>query len=213
MDTRILEIGAIRLGMVLFALALGGCASMSEEQCLANDWQTVGYADGARGQSPARLLKHTDACMKHGVKPDRDEYLAGHAEGVVVFCTPRNGFIRGQNGSGYSQICPVELERAFHAAYQDGRQIYLAAAEVRRLDTLIQHKAVELDEIKQELILTEQHIISDEATTEERAGLLEHTKELARKQGQLETEIGELKVQAALTRRDLAELRAIHAYG
>lgn len=212
MKFRKFELGAACLGAVLLAAALGGCATLSEEQCLANDWKTVGYADGAAGYSPSRLLKHTDACMKHGVNPDREAYLAGHAEGIVVFCTPRNGFQRGQSGYAYSQVCPPQLEPAFHAAYQDGRQIYLAAAEVRRLDGLIKRKAAELKDVKDEIATTEEQLVSDETTSAERAGLLEHTKELSRKQGELETEIGELRVQAALKRQALAQLRATLAY-
>jgi hypothetical protein len=38
-----------------FAL-LAGCATLSESQCAANDWQTVGYCDGASGQDSSRLL-------------------------------------------------------------------------------------------------------------------------------------------------------------
>jgi hypothetical protein len=200
------------VGALVLALAFSGCATMSEEQCLANDWRTVGYADGANGYSQARLLKHQDACMKHGVNPDREAYLVGHRDGLTVFCTPRNGFIRGQNGYAYSKVCPAELDGAFQAAYQDGRQIYLAAAEVKRLNALIVAKSAAVEEIKQELILTEQHLVSDETTSEERAGLLEHTKELSRKQGELENEIEELKVQAALKSRELAELRETLAY-
>ena len=150
--------------------------------------------------------------MKHGVNPDREAYLSGYRNGVTVFCTPRNGFMRGESGYSYSRVCPPELERSFHAAYQDGRQIYLASAEVKRIDALIYSKSAAVDEIKQEIILTEQHIVSDDTTSAERAGLLEHTKELARKQGQLETEIGALKVQAALNRQKLAELRETLAY-
>ncbi len=211
MNTRKRDIGA-GLGVLIVVVALAGCATMSENQCLANDWQTVGYADGANGHGPSRLLKHQDACMKHGVNPDREAYLSGYRNGVTVFCTPRNGFMRGESGYSYSQVCPPELERAFHAGYRDGRQIYLAGAEVKRLDALIYTKSAAVEEIKEEIVLTEQHLVSDDTTSAERAGLLEHTKELSRKQGRLESEIVELKVQAALQRHALAELRATLAY-
>lgn len=210
MSTRSREFGA-GLAVLVLIVALAGCATLSEQQCLANDWQTVGYADGANGHGPSRLLKHQDACMKHGVNPDREAYLSGHRNGLTVFCTARNGFMRGQSGYSYSQVCPPELERAFHAAYQDGRELYLASAQIKRLDALIQSKSAAVEEIKEESILTEQHLVSDDTTSAERVALLEHTKELSRKQGQLETEIVQLTVETALRRQELAELRATFA--
>ena len=87
--------------IALLAIALlAGCATLSESQCAANDWQTVGYSDGVSGQDSSRLLKHQNACMKHGVTPDRMAYLVGWEEGVVRYCTPDNGFQQGQRGSG-----------------------------------------------------------------------------------------------------------------
>ena len=57
----------VRQLTALLAIALlSGCATLSESQCAANDWQTVGYSDGARGQDSSRLLNHQNACMKHG---------------------------------------------------------------------------------------------------------------------------------------------------
>ena len=34
----------------LITLALSGCATMNEQQCLVSDWRSVGFEDGARGR-------------------------------------------------------------------------------------------------------------------------------------------------------------------
>ncbi len=35
----------------LIALLTGaGCASLSESQCVASDWETIGFTDGANGR-------------------------------------------------------------------------------------------------------------------------------------------------------------------
>ena len=82
-----------RLSVCLAALFLAsGCATLSESQCVASDWQTVGYADGLKGAQSSQLLKHQNACVKHGVIPERDAYLAGWEEGVRQYCLPENGF-------------------------------------------------------------------------------------------------------------------------
>lgn len=91
-------------------LALGGCASLSKSQCLANDWQTVGYRDGLSGTNSSALLRHENACVKHGVIPDREAYLAGWREGVEQYCQPANGFAAGERGAGYSNVCPAHLQ-------------------------------------------------------------------------------------------------------
>ena len=61
--------------VVALLFALAGCSSnsVSESQCIAGDWQTIGYRDGANGNRSTQLLAHQDACVKHGVIPDRAE--------------------------------------------------------------------------------------------------------------------------------------------
>ena len=57
-----------RLSVVVFVVALAGCASMSEEECRYVDWRTVGYEDGAAGQGAERLASRRKACAEHGVR-------------------------------------------------------------------------------------------------------------------------------------------------
>ena len=77
-------------------LAMSGCATLSESQCIASDWQTVGFRDGVSGTQSSQLLKHQNACVKHGIVPDRQAYLAGWDDGVEQYCQPRNGFAAGE---------------------------------------------------------------------------------------------------------------------
>src|SRR5262245_23461795 len=135
-------------------LALAGCASttLSESQCRAGDWQTVGYRDGADGYASTRLLDHQDACVKRGIVPDRALYMAGWHAGVVAFCTPETGFSQGEQGAGYGRICPVELEPPFLDAYKDGRSLYLASSEVERLSDLLDSKNAELTSVNERLV-------------------------------------------------------------
>ena len=39
------EMRTLRCAAIVLALALGGCASMNKNECLAVDWRTVGYED------------------------------------------------------------------------------------------------------------------------------------------------------------------------
>lgn len=200
---------------ILFAISLmglSGCASLSESQCLANDWQTVGYSDGLQGKQRSALLKHQNACGKHGVVPDRDSYLVGWHSGIEQYCQPGNGFAAGERGAGYGNVCPEHLQAAFFDAYSEGRQLYLAGAEIKNLERLIHQKAHHLAEIEDDLIAAETLLIEGDLTSSERREVLEDTKALAQEQGQLETEIEDLKIEAAVKADRLASLRHSLAY-
>ncbi len=96
---------------------LAGCATLSESQCVAGDWQTVGYRDGMNGIHHSRLLKHQNACVKHGITPDRTAYMDGWNDGGVRYCQPENGFAAGERRSAYSNVCPQTMQGTFYAAY------------------------------------------------------------------------------------------------
>jgi hypothetical protein len=190
-----------------FLLIMSGCATLSESQCAANDWQTIGYRDGINGTAAAQLLKHQNACVKHGVIPDRDAYLAGWHQGVEQYCQAENGFTVGQRGGSYTSICPDYLQAAFHSAYQDGRRLYLARMEIGQLERQISKREKRLQELRSELSAVEAALIAAETSTEDRVVLLSQTKALAQEQGQLEAEVQDLNVEVALKTDQLSSLR------
>ncbi len=112
---------------VVAALAVGSCATMSEDQCLAGAWGEVGLADGRAGYGEDRLASHAEACAKVGVAPDEAVYFAAREEGLRSYCVPANGFRVGRDGSSYAGVCPASVEGPFLSAYRDGQ--VLAAAE------------------------------------------------------------------------------------
>jgi ribosome modulation factor len=193
-------------------LALGGCASLSESQCLASDWETIGYRDGLAGTQSSALLRHQDACVKHSVVPDRERYLAGWREGVAQYCQPANGFAAGQRGAAYGNVCPPHLQEAFHAAYLDGRQLYLAQSELASLERAIGARTERLREVKGELAATTAALLSDDATATARAELLLRAQQLAEEQGTLEREIDELEMERAVQADRLEQLRHTLAF-
>jgi hypothetical protein len=112
------------LPVVLIALLLGGCASMSEKECRTADWESVGYVDGTRGYNSGRIADHSEACAKVGVTPDRKLYEEGRNRGLEEFCTPRTGLRVGQQGGSYSGVCPLDLEPGFMRGYDVGRDLH-----------------------------------------------------------------------------------------
>jgi hypothetical protein len=187
--------------------ALGGCASLSESQCLAGDWQTVGYRDGSSGQSHSALLKHQNACVKHGVTPDREAYLAGWDQGIIQYCQPRNGFALGERGVAFPTLCPDAVVDPFEAAYHDGRRLYLARAEIRRLEREIDAREHRLEHLDDAIASAESRLVEDGLSSAERRELLEETKQMSREQGEIEVELKELRIDVALEHQRLQQLR------
>ena len=74
---------AARAGLVaalLAALAAGGRATLSEDECRSADWNQIGRRDGLRGSPAARLEEHIGACSKLGIRPDAAQYTAGRTD-------------------------------------------------------------------------------------------------------------------------------------
>lgn len=115
-------------------LVLGGCASMSPQECRTADWYDVGQRDGQNGYSRGNIENHVKACGEVHINPDRALYQKGWARGIVSYCTPHNGMEVGRRGSSYSGSCPAELEPAFRERYRLGREVYDAQQELNRLD-------------------------------------------------------------------------------
>ena len=201
--------------VIAVALAcLAGCAgtTLSENQCKANDWYTVGYADGSSGFDASRLLRHDDACLGHGVTPDRTQYTAGWNAGIQQYCTPENGFDLGARGALYSRICPVDLENEFHAAYSNGHTLFVAASEVNQVESAIEQRSARIEQMQHEMQYAVDALIAPDTTTTDRLFLLERTKSLSEEQGRLQAEIERLTADAAVNRAHLESLRQTLAY-
>ena len=87
-----MDIRVSGLTVVLAALVMSGCASMSSEECALSDWSAVGYEDGSRGYTTERFSNHRKSCAKHGVTADFRAYQEGRDEGLVEFCQPSRGY-------------------------------------------------------------------------------------------------------------------------
>ncbi len=199
----------ILISIVLMGLTLAGCAgkpSMSEHQCAAGDWQTVGYRDGVNGQRSTALLTHQDACMEYGIAPDRNSYMLGWEEGAREYCQPNNGFYVGERGWSHNNICPSELRAGFLTAYREGQDLYQARLAVSNLEWKIDQKTDRLDAIKSEIISTGAAQLNAELSVEERVQLGARVQQLLDEQARLNKEIPELEDELVVRTRELDRL-------
>ena len=125
---------------LLAAGLLSSCATgMSRNECVLADWQTIGYEDGLRGFPAEHIGAHRVACAKHQVTPNLAAYSAGRERGLREYCQPKNGFRAGLTGTGYANVCSGSSETTFVNAYQWGRQIHDARAELHTTNTRLRN--------------------------------------------------------------------------
>lgn len=195
--------------LLVLTVWLGGCsgrASISQNQCAAGDWQTIGYRDGVNGQRSSRLLEHQDACVGHGVVPDRQEYMVGWDQGAREYCDPSNGFHVGERGWSQNNICPADLKAGFLTAYREGRTLYNARLEVSNLEWEIEQKTSRLAALKSEIISATAAQIDGELTAQERIELASRVQRLYEERERLKLALPELEDRLAEKSRDLDRL-------
>jgi hypothetical protein len=200
------------LSITVTAALLSGCAGMSEQECFATDWVSVGFEDGVAGRTAGAIGNYRAACSRYGVTPNLDAYRMGHAEGVDVYCRAGRGFEVGRSGSRYQGVCPASSESAFLEAYNKGRYLYGLESALRTVDGQIASRHRRLDEIKTNLAGIAAAMISDETTGEERAALVVDTANLAREQRDVEDELGRLESERVLRANELLTYQETLAY-
>lgn len=198
--------------VVMAALVLTGCATLSKDECLTADWYQIGYEDGSRGYSDARISAHREACAKHGVAPDFRMYQDGHAEGVIRFCTQRNGFEQGQRGYSYTGICPASLEGPFLDGYEAGREIYAVTSAIRSLEAEQRGNERQISQLQQEILDKTNLMLANETTIEDRYRLNQEISQMQQDLGGLEERNKQLVVELAEAQAKLRVLREKYAY-
>jgi hypothetical protein len=192
-------------------LGLGGCASMSADECVTSDWHAIGYEDGARGYTADQLGNRRKACAKHGITPDFESYRAGREEGLRQYCQPSRGFSLGSGGARYNGVCPGDLEGDFVDAYNQGHHLYTLRSRVNGATSRINAKEHELENVNDRIRSAEAQLISPETTIQDRVLLLADLKELSERTGQLEAEIDDLIAERAAAEQQLAAYQAVLA--
>lgn len=197
------------IGLAVLVVGTVGCASrpsVSEYQCLAGDWQTIGFRDGASGLQSTRILAHQEACGAFNIIPDRQVYLSGWHEGVATYCEPSNGFALGARGAGHNNVCTGGLYTPFTSAYADGKTLYVARAEVNRLHDLLSRQEARLYEIKREMTNVATAQLNPTLTVEERVSLVAELGALADERSAIQTELPRLEQALVEKEQELASL-------
>jgi hypothetical protein len=191
--------------LCIAAFVFAGCSGMSEQACVTADWRTVGFEDGTVGRSAANIGSYRNACAEHGVAPNLEEYRAGHAEGVEIYCRESNGFAVGHSGAAYQGVCPADLEAAFVSEYNAGRRLHELESALHSVDARIASNYRAQESIKQELTSIAAKMVAADTTPEQRVAMVTRSADLGRRYGELTTEIQQLERDRAIAERTLLD--------
>ena len=200
--------GTLGIGLVLL---LTGCASnpsVSEFQCKAGDWQSVGYRDGSSGYSSSRILQHQEACGEYEIVPDRSSYLAGWREGLDEYCTAQNGFDVGRRGGRSNSVCSANDYMDFVAAYSDGRDLYEAGRAVRSLENQLVAAERRLEDIKHEIVGVTTAQLEPGLSAEERLKLVVVLESLIEERSEVKDSIPVIQTELARSRDNYDRLNS-----
>ncbi len=169
------------LWLAVAALSLQGCASLSENECRATDWWTVGQKDGTLGRPASALAEHRDACAEHGVAPDRDAYEKGRRSGLMVYCTRFSGYQVGRNDQPYhAGVCGGELAEPFETGLRRGRLVLALETEAWNIRQRRRELMATIGRLEHEHKTLQGKLEADESIPQDR----EHMQEEVEKLGQ-----------------------------
>lgn len=202
----------IAVGAAGAVLALGSCATMSAEQCVAGDWGGQGYADGQSGLTMSRLAEHAEACTKHGVTPDAESYADGREQGLVRYCTPEKGFEVGRQGSSYAGVCPRDLEADFLPAYRDGQLVHEVVSALETARSSVDSLGNRLEELDDKITAKQAEARAEGLTDEERDRIRDRIQELRRERADRERDWRRAQDEVDEADRDLRDVRRRFQY-
>ncbi|MBN2752456.1 MAG: DUF2799 domain-containing protein [Rhodospirillaceae bacterium] len=133
---------------------------MNKNECLTADWRTIGFHDGADGQTASTIDSHRQACAEYGVVPNLDRYLNGRNDGLKEYCRPARGYQEGLAGHTYGGVCPSKLEKAFVAAHKTGFRIHEMESDIRNQERTLRDKERHLKDAHKALAEAQSTIIA-----------------------------------------------------
>lgn len=132
-------------------LGLPGCATITRDECRAEDWGSIGQRDGAEGHAPSRLESHARTCANFSIVPDPQAYRAGWDTGVLLYCTPQNGFATGRENKSYHGLCPASVAGRFLEGREVGARLGAAERRVAAAESTLRNGESERERLRRRM--------------------------------------------------------------
>lgn len=145
--------------LILPALVLAGCSSISRNDCVQTNWYKVGYDGALQGKQASSVKQPWElSCTKnHGIKINGAEFNKGYSAGLDELCTEPGGMRLGRSGGTYERVCSKKTEPDFLKNYQLGKIEHTAARmsnledEVQDLRRQIRDRDSKIKDLESEL--------------------------------------------------------------
>ncbi|WP_029029546.1 DUF2799 domain-containing protein [Salinarimonas rosea] len=137
--------------LAVLAIGLSGCATITREECRAEDWSSIGQRDGAEGHAPSRLESHARVCANFDIVPDVAAYRSGWDSGVLLYCTPQNGFATGRDNDSYHGLCPASVAGPFLEGREIGARLGAAERRVASAESRLRNGDSERDRLRRRM--------------------------------------------------------------
>lgn len=189
------------------ALALGSCATMTKDQCLAGAWGEVGFRDGSEGYPMSVLDDHAKACAEFGVVPDLAVYRSARADGLNGYCRWERGFREGREGDTYHGVCTPEQEAEFVPAYRDGQTVHVVEQALSSARSTAEGLGSRLEELDDKIRAKQAEARAEGLTDAQRDAIRDRIQEIRRERA--ETERDWRRAQDAIddAERDVRDVR------
>lgn len=198
------------LGMLVVLGLLGGCASLSKQECRNADWYLIGLEDGAEGKPVSTLGDHRKACARVDVTPEVIRYRAGHQEGVLEYCTRSRGYREGSRGNDYHGVCPSDREADFLEAYRDGRELHEIDSALSGLRSDMSHMRTRIADLESDIAQWEDVIVHERTSARMRRQYLDDIAAAQEEIGQVRGDLLAAEAERAQLNRERNELRRYH---
>lgn len=150
--------------LIAFALllTLASCASISKDECIAGNWEEIGFRDGTNGQFSSYIQSHAKACERVDVRPDPVAWERGRQRGLPAYCVPQKAYDIGRNGRSVNEVCPAKDMPRLVRANKKGKNYYDATQEIRSVRS-------QISENEQRLVTEENQSVRASLVREQRS--------------------------------------------
>lgn len=119
--------------VLLLAVAVSGCETMTPNECKTANWRDIGVRDGLKGEPAETFNSRAGDCAKAGVQADMKQYLAGREQGLQNYCKLENAVPLGLSGGSYGGVCSPMVDVEFRRRHQAAKAVYDMRAKVSDL--------------------------------------------------------------------------------
>ena len=189
-------------------LSMGGCATMSKEECLVANWREVGFTDASQGYTQARVAEHRSACAEAKVTVNLEEYNKGFEQGLKNYCTANTGFDLGSKGAAYPDQCNEKTYPKVRAGFKEGQLVYNVQRERNEVERQLQDKREQSKALTEQITQNRSRADNKALSSSERSKAEKTVSALQRTAADLFRETGELEEKARSLDTKINQMRA-----